>query len=97
MYQKLARVLIVPTFMVFFSAFYYNGIVENDYISLPREPTPVSGNIIPYRIKGIYFYLTEKQKELLYIIWGTEAVSLAICVICIVTSGYNKKNLDKRS
>lgn len=63
MYQKLARVLIVPAFVVFFSAFYYNRIVENDYISLQREFTSVSENIIPYRIKGIYFHLTEKTKR----------------------------------
>ena len=89
MYQKLARILIRPAFIVFFVAFFYNGVVENGYINLPREPNAASGNVIPYRIKGVYFYLTDKQKGLLYIIWGAEAASLIICLVCIGISKYS--------
>jgi len=85
--QKIFRVIGACAGWVFIVPWFLMGLLENEYVTWPRELQPQIGRIIPYGVKGITVYITEYDQELHK--WLTRVLigSGTIAVVLLVASG----------
>jgi len=85
--QKIFRVIGACAAIVFVASWFWTGLLDNEYITWPREPQPQIGRIVPYGVKGITVYITEHDREVHKWLKRVLMCSGAVAVICLVTSG----------
>jgi hypothetical protein len=62
--QKIFRTIGGCAAAVFLVPWFWTGLLENEYVTWPREPQPEVGRVIPHPVKGIAVYVTEYDQEL---------------------------------
>ena len=94
--QKIFRVIGACATWVFFVPWLLLGLLENAYVTWPREPQPQIGRIIPYGMKGITVYVTEYDQELHKWLTCVLIGSGTIAVVLFVASGELQRIMDPK-
>ena len=85
--QKIFRTIGVCALVVFLVPWFWRGLLENEYVTWPKEPQPEIGRIIPHPVKGIIVYVTKYDEELGK--WLTRVLigSGIVALISLIASG----------
>ncbi len=65
MFLKIKKIIGVSAAVVLIVAWFASGILENTYVNYPRSPNAGEGRTVPYAVKGIVVYITDRQQHLL--------------------------------
>jgi hypothetical protein len=63
-FQKIFKAIGIAAAAVLLPAWFYSGLLENTYVTWPREPDPEIGRTIPYPVKRITVYITKYDQQL---------------------------------
>jgi hypothetical protein len=87
MFLTIKKIIGVTAALILVAAWFYSGFLENSYVYYPRSPSPREGLIVPFVVKGIVVYITERQRTFLSWLQWIEIGSAAIAVLVIVIHG----------
>jgi hypothetical protein len=75
-----AAILLVPTWFALI-------VLDNRYVTYPREPEPVQGLIAPYQVKSVTVYVTPEQQRFVTWLFRFDMGIFAILIVCVALSG----------
>ena len=87
MFLTIKKIVGVTAALILVAAWFYSGFLENSYVYYPRSPNPGEGLIVPFVVKGIVVYITERQRAFLSWLQWIEIGSGAIAVLVIIIHG----------
>ena len=94
--QKVLRVIGACAVIVFITSWFWIGLLDNEYVTWPREPQPRSGRLVPYGVKGITVYITARDQELhTWLMRGLIASGIS-AVIFLLASGELQRILNPK-
>jgi hypothetical protein len=87
MFVTIKKIVGLSAALIFVVAWYYSGFLENTYVNYPRSPNVGEGLIVPFVVKGIVVYISERQRLFLSWLEWIEIGSGGIAVLVILIHG----------
>ncbi|MGC1466100.1 MAG: hypothetical protein WA792_10245 [Pseudolabrys sp.] len=85
--QKIFRAVYIAAAIILLPAWFYYGLLENTYVTWPRQPQPEINRTIPYSAKGIAVYITKADQQLNVELMWTLIGSGLVFVAGLIFSG----------
>ncbi len=73
--------------VVFITAWFCDGFLDNAWVNGPRQSSPDTSHTIPYAVKGITVYITTAQRQMMDWLIRIEIGAGGILAVGIVMSG----------
>lgn len=67
--------ILVPTLV-------YSAIIENEYVTRPRAPTPENGWTVPHAVKGITVYVSPREDTVATWLYRLDLCLFGAIVVC---------------
>jgi hypothetical protein len=85
--QRLFRIVATAAALILVAAFWYEGSLDNRYVSRSRESNPAEGLIVPYHVKGITVFITKDERQRVTLLQWTEIATGAFVLMWLIVSG----------
>ena len=63
MFLTVKKIVGLSAGLILVVAWYYSGFLENIYVDYPKSPNLREGMVVPFVVKGIVVYMTEKERS----------------------------------
>jgi len=85
--KKLRVAMTAAAGFVFVLSLVIGWILENTYVTWPREPNPALGRTVPYTIKSLTVYITPAERDILTWLTRVEIGSGAVIIVGLILGG----------
>jgi ABC-type phosphate transport system permease subunit len=87
MFLTIKKIVGITAALIFVAAWWYSGFLENTFVYYPKSPNAEEDMIVPFIVKGIVVYITEKQRAFLSWLEWIRIVFGGIAVLVILMHG----------
>ena len=87
MFLTIKKIIGLTAALILVAAWFYSGFLENSYVYYPRSPNLGEGLIVPFIVKGIVVYITERQRAFLSLLEWIQIVSGGIAALVLLVHG----------
>ena len=94
--KKLRVAMVAAAGLVFALSLAIGWILENTYVTWPREPNPALGRTEPHSIKSLTVYITPAEREVLTWLTRLEIGSGVIILLGLILGGSQRRKRARR-
>jgi hypothetical protein len=81
--QKMRKFVLAVASISWVAAMVTNAAFDNVFIGYPRIPDSAASRTVPYEVKRVVVYVTERQSDALYVLEWLQIISGSLIVISL--------------